>query len=159
MLRRAIPAVLALTTLCGAAAEAPVTTDAAALRQMTQGYIGAWKLADPELIASNFTIDGDFINPTGFHATGHAAIAAFYRQAFDAGYKGSDAGFTPRATRRIAPGVIVIDGEWYIAGAPDTEGKSRPAERGIATAVLIKTGAAWRIAALREQSSASKIAP
>ncbi len=151
----ALGALVALGT--GAASARPRPSDAAAVRQMMIGYIDAWKRADPKLIASNFMADGDFINPSGFHAAGHAAIAAFYAQAFAAGFKGSDAGFTARTTRQIAPGVMVIDGEWYITGAHELDGKPRADERGLATAVLVKTGAGWRIAVLREQSSASKI--
>jgi uncharacterized protein (TIGR02246 family) len=146
-----------MAALSGTAVGQPEDADAAALRQMTEGYIGAWKHADAQLIGSNFTPDGDFINPTGFHAVGRAAIAHFYDQAFDAGYRGSDAGFVARATRRIAPGVVVIDGEWRISGAHDPDGKLRPEERGIATAVLVKSGGEWRIAVLREQSSAATI--
>jgi uncharacterized protein (TIGR02246 family) len=131
----------------------------AAVTQLQDGYIGGWKKADPVLIAANFTEDGDFINPTGFHATGHAQIAAFYARAFAAGYRGSDAGFTAKSTREIAPGVVVIDGEWYIAGAHDPDGKPIADEHGIATAVLVKQSSGWRVAALREQSSASKILP
>ncbi|WP_372785275.1 SgcJ/EcaC family oxidoreductase [Phenylobacterium sp.] len=158
MFRSTLLALGALVALAPAAAGAhPKTSDADAVRQMMAGYIDAWKRADPKLIAANFKADGDFINPTGFHATGHAAIAAFYAQAFAAGYKGSDAGFTAETTRQIAPGVMVIDGEWYITGAHELDGKPRADERGLATAVLVKTRAGWRIAVLREQSSASKI--
>ena len=137
----------------------PQTPLAAVVAQMQDGYIGAWKKADPTLIAANFTEDGDFINPTGFHATGREQIANFYARAFAAGYKGSDAGFTARAIRQIAPGVTVIDGEWYIAGAHDPDGRPIADEHGIATAVLVKQAAGWRVAVLREQSSASKILP
>lgn len=160
MFRRSALALISVIALSGGLAMGQsAISDDAAVRQMLEGYIGAWKQADPDLIAANFTDDGDFINPTGFHATGHATISAFYAHAFAAGYRGSDAGFTARKTRQISPGVILIDGEWYISSAHKSDGKQIPDERGLASAVLVKTDIGWRIAALREQSSGTTISP
>jgi uncharacterized protein (TIGR02246 family) len=154
---------LALTSLIAFTADATMVRadhrENAAVNEIGDGYIDAWKRSDPTLLASHFVRDGDFINPTGFHAVGRAAISQFYAQAFAAGYKGSDAAFTPRQSRQVAPGVVVIDGEWRIAGAHFPDGRPRPEEGGLATAVVVRTPAGWRIAALREQSSATKITP
>ena len=149
----------ALALAAGAALGQPKPTLDVAVSQLEDGYIGAWKKADPALIAANFTTDGDFISPAGFHAVGRRRIADFYARAFAAGYRGADAGFTARASRQIAPGVVVIDGEWFIAGAHDAAGKPIADERGIATAVLVRQASRWRVAALREQSSAGRISP
>ncbi len=54
---------------------------------------------------------------------------------------------------------LCIDGEWYISGAHKPDGTQMPDERGLASAVLVKTGIGWRIAALREQSSGTTISP
>lgn len=145
--------------LAATASSQPSDADLSAAKRLQQAFVDGWKRADPDAIAANFTDDGDFINPTGFHAVGPAAISGFYAQAFAAGYRGSDAGFTFRQTRRIAPGVILIDGEWRITGARKADGSPVPDEQGIATGLLVKTPRGWRLAALREQSSASKIAP
>jgi uncharacterized protein (TIGR02246 family) len=139
--------VLAATT----AAAAPATSPAVQVLQ--RGYVEAWDRADAPAIASYFAPDGDFTNPTGFHAQGRADIAAFYAQAFAAGYAGSRGGLKLLRTRLVAPGVMVIDGEWSIRGAHTPQGGARPGEQGLATAVLVRGDGVWRIAALREQEA------
>jgi uncharacterized protein (TIGR02246 family) len=145
--------------LAPAASGRPSDADLSAAKRLQQSFVEGWRRADPDAIAANFTDDGDLINPTGVHAAGRAAISGFYAQAFAAGYRGSDADFTIRLTRRIAPGVILIDGELRITGARKGDGTAIPDVQGIATGLLVKTPRGWRLAALREQSSASKIAP
>jgi len=158
--RVTIPALAAALALSAAPAVAAVTApDPAVIQAIEDGYIGAWNRADPQRIAANFLDDGDFINPTGFHAKGPGQIAAFYAQAFAAGYAGSTAAFTPRSVRMVAPGVAVVDGEWSILGARQPTGEPRAGESGLATAVLVNTPVGWRVSVLREQSSATRIVP
>lgn len=152
-------ATLLSVSLAPAAFAAPDSETAAAFGVIQKGYISAWNRADAAAIGANYVADGDFINPTGFHARGPKEIQAFYARAFAAGYAGSTATFTLRATRKIAPGVVVIDGEWTIKGAHKPTGEAIPLEAGIATAVVVKTPAGWRASALREQESATKITP
>jgi uncharacterized protein (TIGR02246 family) len=144
-------AVLALAAAASLAAAAPAMDPAA--EALRQGYVAAWDRADASAIADFFAPDGDFTNPTGFHAQGRADIAAFYAQAFAAGYVGSHGGLKLLRARVVAPGVMVVDGEWSIRGARTPQGGERPGEQGLATAVLVRTGDAWRIAALREQEA------
>ena len=144
-------AVLVLAAVASSAAAAPAT--APAVEVLQRGYVEAWDRADAAAIAAYFAPDGDFTNPTGFHAQGHADIAAFYAQAFAAGYAGSRGGLKVLRTRLVAPGVMVVDGEWSIRGARTPQGGARPSEQGLATAVLVRTDGAWRIAALREQEA------
>ena len=142
---------MALTAAVSSAAAAPAT--APAVEVLQRGYVAAWDRADAAAIAAYFAPDGDFTNPTGFHAQGRADIAAFYAQAFAAGYAGSRGGLTLLRTRMVAPGVMLVDGEWSIRGARGPQGDARPGEQGLATAVLVQSGGVWRIAALREQET------
>ncbi|HEY2356165.1 MAG TPA: SgcJ/EcaC family oxidoreductase [Phenylobacterium sp.] len=142
-------AALAVAAFAASTAAAP---DPAA-EVLQQGYVQAWNRADAASIAAFFAPDGDFTNPTGFHAQGRADIAAFYAQAFAMGYAGSQGGFETLRTRLVAPGVLVVDGQWSIRGARTPEGSARTPEQGLATAVLVREGRSWRIAALREQQS------
>lgn len=142
---------MALTAAGFPAAGAPAA--APAVEVLQRGYVEAWDRADAAAIAAYFAPNGDFTNPTGFHAQGRADIAAFYAQAFASGYAGSRGGLKLRRTRLVTPGVMVVDGEWSIRGARTPQGGERPGEQGLATAVLVRTGDAWRIAALREQEA------
>ena len=141
-----------------AMAFAAVTVHAAAaadpaVEVLQRGYVRAWNRADAAAIAGFFAPGGDFTNPTGFHAEGRAHILAFYARAFATGYAGSQGDFKALRSRVVAPGVMVVDGEWSIHGARTPEGGARAAEEGLATAVLVRAGRGWRIAALREQGS------
>jgi uncharacterized protein (TIGR02246 family) len=135
------------------AAARPADQPETAAQVLRQGYVAAWDRADPQAIAAFFAADGDFINPTGFHAEGRAAIAAFYAQAFAAGYAGSRGGFAPSRVRAVRPDVVVVDGEWSIEGARTPDGQPRPREHGVATAVLRRDPDGWRVVALREHEA------
>jgi uncharacterized protein (TIGR02246 family) len=130
----------------------------AAVDALAKTYIAAWDRADPAALGAQFAPDGDFINPAGTYARGPAAVAAFYRAAFAQGYAGSGATFRPMKVRRLAAGVVAIDGEWSISGAHDPSGAVRPLEAGIAAAILVRRAGVWKIALLREQEGAAKIA-
>ncbi len=123
--------------------------------EMLRAYLADWDRADAGALAAQFAPDGDFINPDGFYARGPAEVEAFYRSAFARGYAGRPATFTLKAARLIAPRVIAVDGVWSIAAGAD--GRASPQERGLATVVLVRTPEGWRVAALREQSSASQL--
>lgn len=139
-----------------AAAGAPPSPPQVVESLMT-AYVSAWNHADPHALAGAFAADGDFVNPTGYLAKGPAQIEGFYREAFARGYAGSHAQFTTRLVRRLAPGVIAVDGEWSITGAHDAAGHAAPTEAGIATAVLVAGADGWRVTLLREQSSAEHL--
>jgi uncharacterized protein (TIGR02246 family) len=147
---------VAAMTLCGASRSAPMPPEAAAT-QVFKDYLQAWDRADAQAIAAQFAPDGDFINPTGFYARGPAEVESFYRAAFDHGYAGSKGGFIVKAIRPIARGVIAVDGVWSIEGALDPTGRAKEAERGLATGILVLRPEGWRVALLREQSSAQTL--
>ncbi len=138
-----------------AAAQAPADT----ARAVLASYMEAWAHADAHALGARFAADGDFISPTGSLASGPAQIEAFYAAAFQRGYAGSHAAFTPVQVRLLAPGVIAVDGEWSIAGAHGPDGAALTPEAGIATAVLVERRGRWRVALLREQASARRITP
>ena len=155
--------VLLLTTLMlGSAlgrAESSLPPKAGSLEVETGGAItavlAAWRRADAKAIADQYETDGDFVSPTGEHATGKQAIEAFYRNAFEAGYAQSDANATVLHVRALSPTYAIVDGSWMIL--PLRSSKIIESESGLFVAVLHRHEGRWRIAALREQSSAQEM--
>lgn len=117
--------------------------------------LDAWRHSDAARIAAAYEPTGDFVSPTGDHATGRAQIEAFYASAFAAGYAGSVATAKIIHLRHITSTVAIADGVWDIQPTPNAK-ITRP-ELGIFSAVLVYNSGQWRIAALREQSSAREL--
>ena len=146
-------ALVAATAAVAGVAAGPQTVAMTTFR----AYLAAWNRADAHAIAAQFAPDGDFINPTGYYARGPAEVEAFYKSAFSRGYAGSVGGFTPKAIRSITRDAIAADGVWSIKGARGPDGKVQAPEGGLATAVLVRGRQGWRVALLREQSSAQAL--
>jgi uncharacterized protein (TIGR02246 family) len=117
--------------------------------------LDAWGHSDAARIAAAYEPTGDFVSPTGDHATGRAQIQAFYASAFAAGYAGSVATAKIIHLRHVTSTVAIADGVWDIQPTPNAK-ITRP-ELGIFAAVLVYNSGHWRIAALREQSSAREL--
>jgi uncharacterized protein (TIGR02246 family) len=130
-----------------------------ALTELANRYVKDWDVADAKALASAYMPNGDLITPDGTRLRGHQAIQDFYAAAFASGYAGSHSGFVLKGLRLVAPSVAVLDGTWFIEDAHTSAGMPRAREQGIAAMVVVRSGAAWRIAALREQESASSIKP
>lgn len=117
--------------------------------------LSAWRHADAHAIAAQYEPDGDFISPTGDHATGRPAIEAFYEAAFNAGYAGSGATAKVLHARRIGAQLALIDGSWSIDPTPVS--RITGPESGLFAVLLHRQGGRWRIVALREQTSAQQL--
>jgi len=157
-----IPIFVLAMTLAGAiSAGAPRASGVVpnAAHEIVAAYARAWNAGNPLGIAQLFAGNGDFINPEGIHAGGRREIEAFYAAAFKSGYTGSKGEGGIIAVRAIAPTLAIIDGQWRISGAKKPDGSPRAVERGILTGVIERTAHGWRILALRETASATKIIP
>jgi len=149
--------VILLATLLLAAFAAPAAAeDPSALLDQ---FMKAWSESDAKSIAALFAGDADFVNPDGYKASGRDAIEAFYASAFVRGYAGSRGAGEVVSQREVAPGLVLIDGRWSIAGARTETGAPRPAEQGILSALVRKDSEGWRIVALRETNSATDFHP
>lgn len=131
--------------------------DEAVLKALGAAYVDAWNHGDAAGLAGHFTEDGDLIIPSGLELRGRQAIEGFYAKSFAAGYGGSTARFELAQLRRLDAHLALLDLTWSITGAHDGAGAARPPDRGIATAVAVKTASGWRLVALREQAGAEAI--
>lgn len=147
-------ALLLLTCGCDALARSSEPIGRA-LQPVITRVLDAWNHADAHAIAAQYETTGDFVSPDGMHATGRQEIEAFYAGAFARGYAGSRATATLAHMRNLSGTIALVDGAWRIEPTPTS--KVRQAEAGLFFAVLHRHGGQWRIAALREQSSASTL--
>lgn len=127
------------------------------VRALIPAFTDAWNHAQADGIAALFADGGDLVIPTGETFRGRVEIGAFYKSAFARGYRGSVGEAQIVYFRFLGPEVALIDGTWSITGAHDEQQKTRPAERGVFTAVIVQQHGEWRINALREQTSATEL--
>ncbi len=132
--------------------------DVQAAQTLLTNFEHAWHAADGAKLGNLFTGDGDLVIPTGELMHGQAKIAGFYNSVFDRGYRGSTTTARIAQVRHVSRDIIIADATWEISGAVTTAGAAKPPERGILVVVLKRVDKQWRVAALREQSSATRVA-
>jgi uncharacterized protein (TIGR02246 family) len=146
MFRSIFITLLTLAALSPAAAQAPVSDDAA-VRALVDAYSAARDKGDAAALTALFTADADQLVSSGE-----------WRRGRDAVVKGSLASsqqtqgkrtFTIDAVRMIAANVAVADSRYEIA---QTDGTTR---RMWASWLVVKDGAAWKIAAIRNMLPAA----
>ena len=116
----------------------------AAVLEVLAALVRAWARGDGAGFAAAFAEDADFINILGLHLRGRTPIAAQHDQIFSSIYRGSKAGFDLVQARRLGPDIIhaVIDCAVEVPAGPMA---GRVETR--ASAVMVRTGGRWRIAA------------
>ena len=153
--------VLLLTLCAGFALASPLSAQVSQAPDpasaLVADFMAAWSAADAKGLANLFADGADLVTPDGMHAQGRAGIEAFYAAAFARGYGGSRGAGEIVSERNIAPGLMLVDARWSIAGAHNPDGSARPAENGILAAVLSHAEAGWRIVALRENAGAKDL--
>jgi uncharacterized protein (TIGR02246 family) len=146
MFRSIFITLLTLTVLSPAAAQAPVSDDAA-VRALVDAYSAARDKGDAAALTALFTADADQLVSSGE-----------WRRGRDAVVKGSLASsqqaqgkrtFTIDTVRMIAANVAVADSRYEIA---QTDGTTR---RMWASWLVVKDGAVWKIAAIRNMLPAA----
>ena len=112
----------------------------------------AWNAADGAGFAKQFTDDADFVNIYAMHGRGREAIARAHQAIFDGVYRGSTNTFTVTQARRVNDDVTLVH---IAADLHVPEGVMAGDLRALATAVMVRDEAGWKIAAFhntREQA-------
>ena len=145
MLRRSMlaAAVLVFAAFVGPAlaAQAPPADDAAAVRALVERYQAARDKSDAAALAALFVADADQLVSSGEWRRGREAVVT--------GSLGSSQRTPGRRTltvetvRMVGPGVALADSRYDIAQADGT------VRRMWASWVIVKDGAGWKIAAIR----------
>jgi uncharacterized protein (TIGR02246 family) len=124
----------------------------AAIEEIAAALTAAWNDADGAAFAREFTDDADFVNIYAMHGTGRDAIAQGHQAIFDGVYRGSRNRFTVAKIRNLGDDVVLahIKAELSIPQGPMAGDL-----HALATAVLVRDSAGWKITAFhntREQA-------
>jgi uncharacterized protein (TIGR02246 family) len=125
-------------------------SDRAAIQKLLDAHGMAWTKGDPVAAAAVMTEDADWVSARGDVFTGRAAIEAAHREWLGGDAKGTRHAHpgTPKI-RFIRPDVAVVDGDSYLGGAHDEQGRELPPSFSRYTAVVVKNGETWKVAAFR----------
>lgn len=128
--------------------DATQAEDVSAIGGVLDHLVAAWNRGDGTAYGAVFTEDADYVDVTGTHTQGRAAIARIHQFLFDGPLKGSKlADVTSPAVQFLAPDVALIIG----GGGSRLEGQSAvPDDRqSINTTILVKRDGAWLIRAFQ----------
>ncbi len=118
----------------------------AAAETIAAALTTAWNAADSKAFAAEFAGDGDFVNIFAMHVVGRDEIAQLHQTIFDTIYKGSRNTFTVEEVRPLGEHAAVahIRAHLHVPSGPLTGEVVT-----LATAVLVREGHDWQIAAFQ----------
>jgi uncharacterized protein (TIGR02246 family) len=124
------------------------SADVSAISAIFGSLANSWNSGDGMAYGEHFTVDADYIDITGAHTNGRAAIARSHQFLFDGPLKGST--LEPAAVVEVnflSPEIAVVVG----GGTSRLAGQdAAPADRAsINTTVLIKRDGVWQIRAFQ----------
>jgi len=120
------------------------TSNQADVEQLVARLEAAWNETDADAFAREFTENADFVNIRGEYGTGRDAIGAAHAMIWKTIYAGSKVRYSLTRLRQLTSDVLLahLQADLHAPTGPlagDTVG--------IPTMVLVRDGAAWRIAA------------
>lgn len=123
--------------------------DRVAIQAVLDAHGIAWTKGDPVAAAAVMTEDADWVSGGGDVYEGRAAIEAAHRE-WLGGAKGTKHAHpgTPKI-RFIRKDVAIVDGDSYMGGLRDEQGKEMPPSFSRYMAVLVKNGTEWKVTAFR----------
>ena len=121
------------------------------LQDIIDTLIGSWAQAwnghDADALAALVWPDVEFITVAGLWLRGAPAFAAHHRSLHDGPMRGTRWTNHGHDMRRLHYDLALVYLEWTIAGEREPDGAARPDRPGVFTWLLMRDGAAWRIAA------------
>ncbi len=106
----------------------------------------AWNAGDAKAFACEFAADADFVNIFATHVTGRDEIAQLHQTIFNTIYRGSKSTFSVEELRSLGEHAAVA----HIRAHVDVPSGPLAGEvKTLATAVIVREGHDWRIAAFQ----------
>jgi uncharacterized protein (TIGR02246 family) len=152
-MRRVCVAILVCAALggcSGSRARDASSAEKAAIQAVLDAHAKAWNNGDAAAAVAIMTEDADWVSGDGSVYEGRDAIEAAHRDWFAGPAKGS--WHTHPGLPKfhfIRADVAIVDGDSYQSGLHDEQGKEIPAGVTRFTAVMVKEGGRWKVAAFR----------
>jgi len=119
------------------------------IRALYNAFEDAWNAHKIDAMAEMWTLDGDHHEPDGHIAKGREDVRALFRKQHETVFKTTVLDLSIESVWFITADVVLVDGKYSIAGVVAPNGQELPARQGQLTAVLLKEGNSWQIAASR----------
>jgi len=133
-----------------AAPPADNASDRAAIQKVLDAHGNAWTKGDAVAAAAVMTEDADWVSGGGDVYEGRPSIEAAHREWLSSDAKGSRHAHPGQPKIRfIRQDVAIVDGDSYMSGLRDEQGKEMPPIFSRYTAVLVKNGESWKVTAFR----------
>ena len=123
--------------------------DEAAIRDVVKKYVNAREQRDPADIRALFTSDADQLTSSGEWRRGREALVKGALASSEANR--GQRSIAIDAIRQLAPGVVLADGAYTIAGE-----QGAPTRNMRTSFVLVKGSDGWRISAIRNMLPAAR---
>jgi uncharacterized protein (TIGR02246 family) len=140
-------AALAVLLLAVGLASAAGASDEDGVKAIGQAWAEAWNAGDMDAVAALYADGADYVSFFGDTFSGVPAIQAAFAETHSAAYKGSKIEIETVAVTFVKPDIAISDSTWKLTGIP-AGGPPLPTE-GQSTAVAVKQGDTWKIAAHR----------
>jgi uncharacterized protein (TIGR02246 family) len=140
-------AALAVLLLAVGLAPAAGAADEDGVKAIAPAWAEAWNAGDMDAVAALYAEGADYVSFFGEAFKGVPAIQAAFTETNSTVYKGSKIEIETVAVTFIKPDVAVTDSTWKLTGIPD--GAPPVPTEGQSTAVAVKQGDTWKIAAHR----------
>jgi uncharacterized protein (TIGR02246 family) len=127
------------------------TTDEAAIQQLLDELVDAWKRGDTKAYGARFLPDATFTNVNGMFHDSREEFNQRHEEIFRGALKETTITLTPRKVRFIRPDIAIVDTDCGVFGAavqpPGVQAGADGALRTCLLLVLVKQSGSWWIAA------------
>ena len=123
--------------------------DEEALRQAQEQFAAAWGQHDATAMTALWAEDGDWVGPDGNLVQGRAAVENYLAENHTGDWATSKLSVKVTGIRFLKPDVAVVNMAQEISGARDWFDKPLPAQKVVATSVLVKKDGKWQTSVYR----------
>lgn len=119
------------------------------IRALYNAFEDSWNAHKVDGMADMWALDGDHQEPDGHLAKGREDVRALFRRQHETAFKNTVLDLSIDTVWFITADVALVDGKYSIVGIVGPDGKEIPGRQGHLTAILMKDGQTWEIAASR----------